>query len=161
MFKIHIVVIFCDNYAQEQVLLDTPNTPNINTTYLKIRTRIIKIRLAKSKIRSYLIYACLLIGLLKLLCEHFYASDFSHSRSVSPVGYGKTPPKGKLPGPRVPPNPCQNPMVQMNLKNLSTWNHWIENEFFLTKPSIWTTSILLSLSVAFRSAISTRLLYFW
>ena len=53
--KIRIKIVFCRNYAQVHLFLSTPNTPNQNTLYLKIRICITKLRFAKSKIRSYLL----------------------------------------------------------------------------------------------------------
>ena len=52
--KICIKIVFCSNYAKIRLFNSTLNTPNQNTSYLKIRICITKICLAKSKIRSYL-----------------------------------------------------------------------------------------------------------
>ena len=43
------------NYAKVRLFKSTLNTPNQNTLYLKIRLRTTKLRLAKSKICSYLV----------------------------------------------------------------------------------------------------------
>ena len=53
--KIHIKIVFCRNYTKVHPFKSTLNKPNQNTLYLKIRMRTTKIRLAKSKIRSYLL----------------------------------------------------------------------------------------------------------
>ena len=48
---IRIIVVFWRTYAKIQLFL---NTPNQNMLYFKIRIRATKVRLVKSKIRSYL-----------------------------------------------------------------------------------------------------------
>ena len=55
--KIRIKIVFCRYYAKVRLFKSMLNTPNQNTSYLKIQIPLTKIRLAKSKIRSYLFHS--------------------------------------------------------------------------------------------------------
>ena len=73
--KICIKIVICCNYVKVRLFKSALNTPNQNTSYLKIQICITKIRQAKSKICSYLVEGeriFLVIDLLKALTDNFY-----------------------------------------------------------------------------------------